>query len=375
MGIKDLLIELKKRFPEVVLTEVYLEIFAGHRLGIDVSIYAYAYMAVARKEAIKYLQVSLEDPKPHILRSYWLEKYFQLMMAFIELDITPIPVFDGDHFRLKQDTKAKRVETYNTRENEIRYLRENLAEEPNNKKLEDKLKKEMEYHVGFNDGDWDALRQMFDTMGLPSIKAPYEAEAVCARLVRQGIATGVVSNDGDTLAHMGGIMIRDIKRSYRRGEPIHKCSCIILSEVLRVLDMSKQQFVDFCILLGTDYNDRIPGYGWVGALKMIRKHETLEGVIDELSKKLDLSKSRLIQAELRDEIRGYFHDDLNCTPKRFPVVWYENGLTECFSAIFSGYNKARMLESVQSNTKKLIEFNQKFAELQTFTLVSGKDTK
>ena len=182
MGVEDILKELKKRFPEVVLKEVRLDIFRGLKLGIDVSIYAFKYMAASRKEACKYLDVAKEDPQPHILRSYWLEKYHQMMLAFLECDITPIPVFDGPPFRLKQDTKEDRVKAYLEAEAKIKELRENIAMDPSNGKLVSALKSQIENHVGFANGDFKALEEMLRAMGLPVIMAEYEAEAVCARL-------------------------------------------------------------------------------------------------------------------------------------------------------------------------------------------------
>jgi flap endonuclease-1 len=40
------------------------------------------------------------------------------------------------------------------------------------------------------------------------------------------------------------------------------------------------QFVDLCILLGCDYLDPIPKVGPTTALKLIRDHKTLEGVVE-----------------------------------------------------------------------------------------------
>ena len=178
-------------------------------------------------------------------------------------------------------------------------------------------------------------------------------------------------------------MISDVKRSYRRDVPVHHCTCIIVSEVLRVLKMTPRQFRDFCMLLGTDYNDRIPKYGWVNALKQLRLHGTLEDVVETLGKKLDLSSSRLSDPALRDEIRGYFEDDLDCVPKQPLVVMFpraaslDHSLEEAvqvagealkatFTEIFSGYNRGRMLESAEGTIKILSEFNQYFAGLQEF---------
>lgn len=43
--------------------------------------------------------------------------------------------------------------------------------------------------------------------------------------------------------------------------------------------LTTAQFIDLCILLGCDYVDPIKGIGPTTALKLIREHKTLEGVV------------------------------------------------------------------------------------------------
>jgi len=370
MGIADLLKTLKQKHPETILKDVPLKTFKGTTLAGDVCIYAYKYMAVAREEACKFIDVAKEDPKHENMRSFWLEKYYQLAMAFIESDINFIPVFDGRPFRLKDRTKEDRASVGLQRDEKIADLRHALQQEPDNDKIRTALHNEIIRAVTFQPQDWEYLEDMLRTMGLPVLKGPYEAEAVCARLVRAGLATGVVSNDGDTLAHGSNIMIIDVKRSYQGKKPTHKCTCIILSEVLRVLGLSRNAFVDFCTLLGTDYNDRIPKYGWVNALKLIKQYGNLEAVIASLTPKVDLKEHRLGDIALRKEIRGYFVDELpDSIPDHPLTLCYESGLYDCFDRIFNGFNRKRMLDVTVKSASILTDFNQKFACLQNFILL------
>jgi flap endonuclease-1 len=374
MGIEGLLKALKKRYPETVLIDVPLKTFRGTTLAGDVCIYAYKYMAVSREEACKFIDVSKENPKHENMRSFWLEKYFQLAMAFVECDINFIPVFDGPPFRLKDRTKEDRASVGLQRDEKIADLRHALQNEPDNDKIRDALRNEIVRAVTFQPQDWEYLEEMLRTMGLPVLKGPYEAEAVCARLVRAGLAAGVVSNDGDTLAHGAGIMIIDVKRSYQGGKPTHKCTCIILSEVLRVLGLSRDAFVDLCTLLGTDYNDNIPKIAWVNSLKLIKQYGSLEAVIANLSPKINLKEHRLGDPALRREIRGYFVDELpNSIPDHPLTLCYDNGLYDCFDRIFNGFNRRRMLDLTVKSASILTDFNQKFASLQNFILLRKGD--
>ena len=50
-------------------------------------------------------------------------------------------------------------------------------------------------------------------------------------------------------------------------------------------DHARVQFIDLCILLGCDYLDPIKGIGPKSALKLIREHDGLEGVVEHLQEK------------------------------------------------------------------------------------------
>jgi len=49
--------------------------------------------------------------------------------------------------------------------------------------------------------------------------------------------------------------------------------------VLKALELTNEQFVDFCILCGCDYTSKIAGIGPVKALKLIKENKNIEGVI------------------------------------------------------------------------------------------------
>jgi flap endonuclease-1 len=58
-----------------------------------------------------------------------------------------------------------------------------------------------------------------------------------------------------------------------------------LFKVLEGFDMSMDQFVDLCILLGCDYCDKIRGVGPKSAFKMVQDHKTIEEILKRLDKK------------------------------------------------------------------------------------------
>ena len=372
MGIKDLLSGIKKAHPQVIHTDVKLITFKGCKLTVDIPIYAWKYMAIARKDAIKYIDPTVQDPDPAMIESFWLEKYFLLGMTFIECGITPIMVFDGPAFRLKQDTQDDRKGTTEERREKIRHMRKQLLEEPDGvtaDKMKENIASELEYLITFTSENWEKLERMLRTMGVPVLVGPYEAEAVCARLVRYGYASGVVTNDGDALPHGATIMIRDVKRLMRGKNPQHKCECIILKDVLNVMELSMSEFIDFCMLLGTDYNTRVKRHGFITGFKNFKKHKTMEKTL----KNAKDDDHTLHDVKIREEIKGYFTNDFpDAIPDHPLIVFYENGLTSCFEDIFSNFYRIRMVEKASGYIETLLNFNQNFASMQNFILIEEK---
>ena len=117
------------------------------------------------------------------------------------------------------------------------------------------------------------LKKLLDYMGIPCIQANGEAEALCARLCKEGIADGVISDDTDTIANGAALWIRGC----------HPDKNIVteynLEIILRELKLTYPQFVDMCILCGCDYTDKIGGIGPINALRLVLKYKTIEGII------------------------------------------------------------------------------------------------
>lgn len=117
-------------------------------------------------------------------------------------------------------------------------------------------------------------------LGVPVIQAPGDAEALCAWLLREGTVDAVASEDMDTLPFGASILIRQLNAK-RDSEVIEYC----LPKLLEKLQITHQEFVDLCILLGCDYCDKITGLGPKRALTLIQKHRTIENVVLHVNRK------------------------------------------------------------------------------------------
>ena len=88
-------------------------------------------------------------------------------------------------------------------------------------------------------------------MGIPYINAPEEADSQCAYLVKSGIAQSVITEDMDILTFGSNKIYRSLT-SYKK--PTLE---INLDDILEKTDLTYDQFIEFCILLGCDYCERV----------------------------------------------------------------------------------------------------------------------
>lgn len=63
-----------------------------------------------------------------------------------------------------------------------------------------------------------------------------------------------------------------------RGAPL---TLICGSDVRQSLALSRRAFIDFALLLGTDFSQRIRNVGPARALRFIREHGSIEGVLEK----------------------------------------------------------------------------------------------
>jgi flap endonuclease-1 len=130
-------------------------------------------------------------------------------------------------------------------------------------------------------------------LGIPVIQAPSEGEALAAQMAREGLVWASASQDNDSLLYNCPRMIRNLSISGRRRIARSKAYKTINPEIidldlnLKLLKITRTQLVDIAILVGTDYNDKVPNVGPKTALKLIQEYGSLEKL--ELEKKVTLA--------------------------------------------------------------------------------------
>ncbi|CAG0894692.1 unnamed protein product [Cyprideis torosa] len=199
---------------------------------------------------------------------------FYRTIRMVENGIRPLYVFDGKPPELKSGELSKRKERREEAAKELAKAEE-LGEKEEIYKFSRRLVKVTSHHN-------DECKKLLGLMGIPYVEAPCEAEAQCAELVKKGNVYGTATEDMDALTFGSKIVLRHMTFSEARKMPFKEFN---LDKVLKGLELTHDQFVDLCILLGCDYTDSIRGVGPKRVIELIRTHKSIEAVLKALDAK------------------------------------------------------------------------------------------
>ncbi|PSN35788.1 Flap endonuclease 1 [Blattella germanica] len=190
----------------------------------------------------------------------------------------------------------------------------------------------------------DECKELLSLMGIPYIEAPCEAEAQCAALVKAGKVFATATEDMDALTFGTSVLLRHMTFSEARKMPIQEFH---LSKVLEGLELSQNEFIDLCILLGCDYCDSIKGIGPKRAIDLIRQHRNLETIL----KNLDKNKYAVPEDWMYKEARQLFLEPEVADVEKLDLKWTdpdEEGLVKYLCG-----DKAFNEDRVRNGSKKL----------------------
>jgi flap endonuclease-1 len=140
-------------------------------------------------------------------------------------------------------------------------------------------------------------KRLLTELGIPWIQAPSEGEAQAAYLTTKGDADYCGSQDYDSLLFGAKALARNVTVSGRRKVPRQNRYIEVFPEVMKLdqalkeLEISREQLIDVAILVGTDFNpDGVKGVGPKTALKLIKKHGSIEAATSEIGE-VDFAKN------------------------------------------------------------------------------------
>lgn len=219
------------------------------------------------------------------------EGVWSVWSSMLEQGIRPVYIFDG----AAPSLKASELEKRKGRREEA----EALAAAAREAGDQAELRKQLARTIRVTPEQNAEVQELLRLLGLPVVQAPGEAEAQCAELAKSGKVWATATEDADALTFGTPVLIRNLSFNDNnatskvanavagangvkpKGNPILS---IHLQRVLEELDISMDQFIDFCILCGCDYCGTIRGIGAKTAYQLIKQHKSIEGVLENIDK-------------------------------------------------------------------------------------------
>jgi flap endonuclease-1 len=154
----------------------------------------------------------------------------------------------------------------------------------------------------------DDAKRLLNLLGVPWVQAPSEGEAQAAYMASRGDVWAANSRDYDSLLFgvprllryltIGGEEWLPSKGRARRLEP----ELIELEALLTELGITRTQLIDLSILVGTDFNEGVKGVGPKTALKLMRRHGSIEELPEETLAKVPDTYQAIRDIYLHPEI-------------------------------------------------------------------------
>ncbi|UCE11894.1 MAG: flap endonuclease-1 [Candidatus Thorarchaeota archaeon] len=315
-----------------------LEELSGRKIAVDAFNTLYQFLSTIHQPDGTPLMDSQKRVTSHLSGLFYRNAHL------LEKGIKPVYVFDGESPKLKA-TEIERRRGVSEEEHKKweKALEEGRIEDARSAaQTSSRLTEEIVIES----------KELLTALGIPAIQAPSEGVALAAQMARERIVWASASQDSDSLLYNCPRMVRNLSISGRRRVSRSKTFKTIHPEIieldlnLRLLEVTREQLVDIAILIGTDYNDKIPGIGPKTALKLIRVHGTIEQVQTE--KGIDIQFPY-------QEVRDIF---LNPPPAEVdPPIWSDPDIDElhrilCVNHDFSRERVDRTMEKLKDVTQK-----------------------
>lgn len=198
----------------------------------------------------------------------------------VEAKIRPVFIFDGVPHPLKARTIQQRRE------------RKEEAEKAWKEALEkgdlEKAKSMAQRTSRVTPEIVEQSKQLLDALGIPFIQAPSEGEAQASYMVKNGDAYAVGSQDFDCLLFGSPLLVRNLTSTEKRKLPKKQAYTTIQPERIQLvpglqkLGITQEQLIDLAILVGTDFNEGVRGFGPKKSLKLLQKAGSLEKAFETI---------------------------------------------------------------------------------------------
>jgi 5'-3' exonuclease len=94
----------------------------------------------------------------------------------------------------------------------------------------------------------------------------------CAQLAKDGLVSAVYTRDTDALACLAPVVLTGLDGNYFKE--------IRLGDILERLQLTKESWIDLCVMCGTDFNSNIPRIGPIKAYYLIKTSGSIDSIAD-----------------------------------------------------------------------------------------------
>jgi flap endonuclease-1 len=253
--------------------QIELEYLAGKKLAIDAYNWLYQFVSTIRQADGTPLQNSSGDVTSH------LSGLFYRTTRLMKLGIKPVYVFDGKPPAFKYVLAARAEKKQEARAKWREALEEGDLESARKAAQgTSRLTYEMK----------EQSKELLTLLGVPVIQAPSEGEAQCSHLCKTDKVFATASQDADALLFGTKRLVRYLNMTGKRKVPRKniymdiKPEIITLKELLEASNLTQDQLIIVGMVIGTDFNPGIHGYGPKKALKLVHQEKTLEAVLKKV---------------------------------------------------------------------------------------------
>ena len=264
-AIKDLLIR----------KEVDISSLKNKTFGFDGYNIIYQFLTTIRDIDGNYLTNSKGKITSHLIGLY------HRLTKIMQNDINVFFVFDGKPLELKGKTLEKRKNIKIEAEKKTQEAIDigDFERASNLKRRTAKITQEMV----------EDTKILLEKLGIQYITAKSDGEAQASVMNSKGLIDGVVSQDLDCLLFGVKNLYRNLTFGERKKVPNKdyyvkvKPEKINLEETLEHLKIDRKKLIWIGILIGTDFNEKIPHIGPKTAYKLVKKYDSLEDILESLN--------------------------------------------------------------------------------------------
>lgn len=273
--------------------EVELADLSGKKIAIDAFNTIFQFLSIIRD---RFTGEPLKDSKGRVTSH--LSGLMYRTINFVEAGIKPIYVFDGEPPKLKRRTQEERqaIRT-EAREKWKEALRKGEA-----------AFKYAQAASQLTDEMLKDAKKLLELMGIPFLQAPSEGEAQCSFMTKKGDVFATGSQDHDSLLFGSPRLVKNLSIAGRKKMPNKEVyyelrpELIELKEVLQTLGINQKQLIMMGLLIGTDYNDGVKGFGPKRSLEIVKEEKTLEKVLKNVKWEEDVEPEEIMKLFLEPKV-------------------------------------------------------------------------